>query len=104
MDKIEVREGRVWLPKGGKTIAQKTNEVDGIKLPAGSYLLSRDWTSVFKTILNPFRVSTLKADADAHSLMVPNYYNWSNDVFESVLRYILPENLAGSASKKVCFL
>ena len=82
MDKIEAREGRVWLPEASENVAQERKEVDGITLPQNSYLLSLDHSNKSKNLLG---------------LSVPNFRKQSDAVWENISRKIEP-------GSKVCFL
>ncbi|KAL7551435.1 hypothetical protein ACHAWF_014627 [Thalassiosira exigua] len=86
MDRVEAREGRVWLPEAGFNVLHEPTQVDGIELPRGNYLLSRDWTSNFKSLLNPDRPSaTEDANSEPGYLLVPNYHNWSDVVVDLMI-------------------
>ena len=92
MDRIEARDGRVFLPDANPSIDDSSSHIDGLELPRDSYLLSRDWTSKFKTLLNPDRATdetdsdaSARGESDRESLLVPNYHNWTDVVVDMML-------------------
>lgn len=92
MDKIEVREGRVYLPEDTENSnVQERKEVDGIQLPKGNYFLRRDWSSANKMGQDPFSYTPAALEEDLKAeLPVTNYRNSSDDVFMAMLNVTNP--------------